>query len=65
MEVKTIDDWGIKERLRKGEPSLKLNKEALQLIKALENALERQKDLTKLAIKKLRTSVNESMNQLD
>lgn len=65
MEVKTIDDWVIKERLKKGEPSLELNKEALQLIKALESCQAIQRDTIKKLLQKLRTSVNESMNQLD
>lgn len=45
---KQIDIYSIKDRLRKTD------KEAYQLVKALEFALERQQDLTKLAISKLK-----------
>jgi len=49
MKIKQIDIYAIKNRLKKED------REAYQLIIALENALERQQALTKLAISKLKT----------
>jgi hypothetical protein len=49
IQVKSIDDYGIKKRLKEQG-----DKEALQLIKALEEAYKRQQDLTKTAISKLK-----------
>lgn len=57
IKVNSIDDIGIKERLKKdGSP---LSKEALQLIAALERALKGQQDVTAMALKKLREQAKE------
>ncbi len=52
ITVKCIDVYGIKERLR--VENTKNSKDALTLIKLLEETLKRQQELTALAIKKLR-----------
>ena len=49
IRVKSIDVYGIKERLRREE-----DKEVLNLIRALQEALERQELLTRDAIAKLK-----------
>lgn len=49
IKVKSIDVYGIKERLRKDG-----DKEVLNFIRALQEALERQELLTRDAISKLK-----------
>lgn len=49
IQVKQIDDYGIEQRLRESK-----DKETLQYIKALKEALKRQQDLTNMAIAKIK-----------
>lgn len=52
IQVKSIDEFGILERLRKSkDPN---DKEVLEYVKALKEALERQRDITKMALAQLR-----------
>jgi hypothetical protein len=52
IRVKSIDVYGIEDRLRKSKDPK--DKEVLQYIKALKEALKRQQDLTNECISKLR-----------
>ena len=52
IRVKSIDVYGIEDRLRKSKS--KEDKEVWQYIKSLKEAYQRQQDLTKLAMKKIR-----------
>lgn len=49
IRVKQIDEYGIEQRLREGK-----DKETLQYIKALKEALKRQQELTNMAISKIK-----------
>lgn len=56
MTVKSIDVYGIKERLRKDDSNKQFNKQVLQLIDALERSNQRWQAIANDAIKKLKTS---------
>lgn len=49
IRVKSIDVYGIEERLRRDK-----DKDTLNYIKSLKEALERQQDLTNMAIAKIK-----------
>lgn len=49
IQVKSIDVYGIEERLRKDK-----DKDTLNYIKSLKEAYERQRDLTNIAIAKIK-----------
>lgn len=57
IQVKSIDVYGIEERLRKDQT--KEGKETWNYVKKLKEALERQQKLTAEAISKLRTPISE------
>lgn len=54
ITVKSIDVNAIKKMLRQADSNKTLNKQALNLIIRLEEALKRQQELTAYAISKLR-----------
>lgn len=54
ITVKSVDVNGIKKMLRQADSNKTLNKQALNLIIRLEEALKRQQELTAYAISKLR-----------
>lgn len=54
MTVNSIDIYGIKDKLRKADANKELNRQALQLIDALERSNERWRQLQADTVKKLK-----------